>query len=253
MRYSDIKIKKPLFEGGNVFKSPDGNSLTDNIKKQDIPTTIKWLEQITGLSLAPNLLGSAGRKSVSGDIDIGIDQKVTDKDKFYNILRNWADGKGLDPRDYIRKSGISVHFKCPINGSEILGHVQIDFMFSDNLNWLKFVTFGPGDSSKFSGADRYIAMSSLAKTLGLKLSQTKGLESRISGKTLTWSPEQVAKDLIGPDSKMDDLSSVETIISCLKRNHITGEELHHRLHDFIENIHSRNNSILNTALTELIS
>ena len=31
--------------GGHVFKSADGNSLTQSIKKSDVQTTIDWLEK----------------------------------------------------------------------------------------------------------------------------------------------------------------------------------------------------------------
>ena len=38
-----------LNEGGNVFKTPDGQDATQRINQADVEPTLKWLEQITGL------------------------------------------------------------------------------------------------------------------------------------------------------------------------------------------------------------
>ena len=39
-----------LFEGGNVFKNTDGQSLTQRISKDQVVPTVQWLEQLTGLT-----------------------------------------------------------------------------------------------------------------------------------------------------------------------------------------------------------
>ena len=59
-----------IAEGGNIFKDAEGKPLTDRINKADIAPTIKWMEQITGLPLLSNTLGSVGKKESSGDLDI---------------------------------------------------------------------------------------------------------------------------------------------------------------------------------------
>ena len=46
--YKEKKMKQ-LNEGGNIFKSPTGELLTQRIQRDDVPNTIKWLESATGL------------------------------------------------------------------------------------------------------------------------------------------------------------------------------------------------------------
>lgn len=235
MKYREIyQSRKIIFEGGNVFKSSSGTALTTRIMLKDIVPTIKWLERVIQMPLLANTLGSVGHKASSGDLDIGVDSRY--KQQVYDALVAWVSAHGHNVQDYIRKSGISIHFKTPILGNAENGYVQTDFMFADNLDWLKFVAYGPGDSSQFTGSDRYIAMSSIAKYHGLKLSQTHGLVSRTSNRVITKDPDQVAQMLLGPNSAMADLNSVETIISALKRNHIMGDELRNQLEEFINNL-----------------
>ena len=62
-----------LFEGGNVFKDAQGQSLTTRISRENVVPTVQWLEQLTGLNLVDNMLGSTGRKETSGDLDLAID------------------------------------------------------------------------------------------------------------------------------------------------------------------------------------
>ena len=38
-----------LKEGGNVFKDAQGQPLTQRINQADIPATIAWVEQVTGI------------------------------------------------------------------------------------------------------------------------------------------------------------------------------------------------------------
>jgi len=54
-------------EGGNVFKDADGVVATKRINQTDVKPTIQWLEQLTGLPLMDNMLGSTGQKPTSGD------------------------------------------------------------------------------------------------------------------------------------------------------------------------------------------
>ena len=71
-----------LSEGGNVFKGPGGEPLTQRINRQDVPATIQWIEQVTGLDFSTNKdddgiptrwLGSTGKAPSSGDLDLAVD------------------------------------------------------------------------------------------------------------------------------------------------------------------------------------
>ena len=203
-----------LTEGGNVFKDPDGNPVTVRINQSDVKPTVAWLEQLTGLPLLDNMLGSTGQKATSGDLDLAVDKKAISKDALEKQLSDWAVSHGEDPKNWVRKTGTSVHFKTPINGNEKLGFVQTDLMFGDP----KFMQFAlRGDAkSEFKGQHRMIMMASIAKALGYKWSPTNGLVDRLTNKEVTKDPNEVAKVLLGDGATVNDLKSVETINNKIK-------------------------------------
>ena len=227
MRYSEFR--KYIVEGGNVFKDASGQITTTRINKADINPTIQWLETITKLPLVDNTLGSVGKKASSGDLDIAVDEKVISKDQLISRLAQWVQSQGVSQDEivntskykggWIDKTGISAHFKTPIQGNPQLGFVQTDFMFTDDLEWMKFAMFSAGDASKYSGADRNLLKSSLAKSMGdLKYSWQKGLVNRQSGDVVSRHPDTIAATLLGPGHTRKDLDSVETIMAALSKS-----------------------------------
>ena len=110
-----------LLEGGNVFKDEQGQSATVRISRENVVPTVQWLEQLTGLNLQDNMLGSTGRAETSGDLDLGVDATKVSKDLLIDVLLK----KGIDRND-IRKSGDAVHLKTPILGDASNGYVQTD-------------------------------------------------------------------------------------------------------------------------------
>jgi len=227
MRYSEFR--KYIVEGGNVFKDASGQVTTTRINKADIAPTIQWLETITGLPLVDNTLGSVGKKATSGDLDIAVDQKAIGKDQLYSRLLAWLQKQGIPQNELINtskfkggwldKTGISVHFKTPIIGNVQRGFVQTDFMFGDDIEQMKFGLHSAGDASKYSGADRNLLMSSIAKSQGdLKYSWQKGLMNRQTEQVLTTNPDAIAAALLGQGATRQDLDSVESIMSWLHTN-----------------------------------
>lgn len=214
-----IELASLLLEGGNIFKNVDGTVLTQRINRSDIKPTIQWLEQITGLPLLGNTLGSVGKKESSGDLDIAVDQNAVSKDELIKRLAKWVKSQGNDPKDWVKKSGISVHFKTPINGDTNQGLTQTDFMFGDDINHMKFGLHSAGDQSKFSGADRNLLMSSIAKSMpgDYKYSWQKGLIERSTGNLITKNPDLIAQILLGDKNySKTDLESVESIMEALR-------------------------------------
>ena len=212
-------------EGGNIFKDANGRALTQRINQTDVRSTIAWLEELTGLELQDNALGSTGRKPTSGDLDLAVDANQVTKDQLYNKLAQWATSHGFKPEDYVRKSGISVHLKTPINGRPDQGYVQTDFMFLKDVPFSKFILSAPGDS-KYRGVDRNILINSMAKSMGHKLSQVAGLMTRTEpSKLITNDPDQLAKILLNKNATADDLHSVETIIRALEKDPKRDEKL----------------------------
>lgn len=207
-----------LKEGGNIFKDPQTKEpLTQRINKADVLPTLQWLEQITGLPHGDFMLGSTGRKETSGDLDIAVNEKDVTKEELVQKLAAWCTANGKDPKAWIRKSGISVHFLTPINGNEANGFVQTDLMFGDP-EWMKFALAGSDDKTKYKGRDKLILLSSIAKAQGMKYSARDGVMSRETDEPVEGGkiPAQIAKILLGPTAQQDDLESVETVITAIK-------------------------------------
>jgi hypothetical protein len=195
-----------LSEGGNVFKTAEGQSATTRISRENVVPTVQWLEQLTGLNLVDNMLGSTGRKETSGDLDLGIDEtKITKDILIQQMLR-----KGIKAED-IKKSGDSVHLKTPILGDAGNGFVQTDFMFGDP-NFQKFA-LNTGESN-FKGVHRAILLASIAKAQDMKWSYKNGLVDRETNEIISKDPAEIAEKLIG--GTVADLSSVESIVKKIK-------------------------------------
>lgn len=197
-----------LVEGGNVFKLADGSEATQRINRADVIPTVKWLEQLTGLNLVDNMLGSTGYKETSGDLDLAVDVSKIGKDVLVQQLLK----KGIAPAD-IKKSGDNVHLKTPINGDAKNGFVQTDFMFGDP-NFQRFSMTGSPEGSPYKGMHRHILLASIAKVQGMKWSYKNGLVDRETNEVITKDPAEIAHRLFNGSAA--DLASVETIIAKIK-------------------------------------
>ena len=212
-----------LLEGGNVFKDADGKPVTRRIQQSEIPGTVQWLEKVTGLDLSEDRdedgvpvkwLGSTGKKSDSGDLDLAVDSNSTTKAELKGVLDAWAKRNNQDPKEWCKLTGEAVHFKTPIKGDPALGYVQTDFMFMPNMEWGTF-WLGGGTGSAYKGVYRNILMSSIAKALGLKAS-AKGIISRQTDGVITMDPDEAAGILLSPNFKnRQNLKTVESIYKAL--------------------------------------
>jgi hypothetical protein len=197
--------------GGNVFKDlVTGESLTKRIDRIDVAPTIKLLEVLTGLDLWDNLLGTTGKAETSGDIDVAVDETLRSKDDLVTLLTRWADYRYSDGTHWVKKSGISVHHRTPIRGTDALGFVQVDFMFGDP-EWLKWSLRGettPG----FAGRHRHILLSNLAKNNNVRWSPNKGVMTRNTNIVLSTDTDAVAKYLLDNDATSKDLDNIDSIM-----------------------------------------
>jgi hypothetical protein len=180
---------KTLNEGGNIFKTSDGSPLTQRINQADVMPTVNWLEQATGLDFTSEIgddgfpvrwLGTTGRKSSSGDLDLSVDESGLDKDTLVQTLL----AKGVD-KNSIKKSGDSVHVKAPIAGDPKNGFVQADLMFGDP-GWQAFSMKGAPEESQLTGMSRHVILASIVSALhpGLKWSYKHGLVDRVTNTTV---------------------------------------------------------------------
>ena len=197
-----------ITEGGNVFKLADGSEATQRINRDDVIPTVKWLEQLTGLNLVDNMLGSTGYKETSGDLDLAVDVSKISKDVLVQQLLK----KGIEPTD-IKKTGDSVHLKTPINGNPENGYVQTDFMFGDP-NFQRFSMTGSPEGSPFKGMHRHVLLASIAKAQGMKWSYKNGLMDRATNEVISKDPSEIAHKLFNGSAA--DLASVETILAKIK-------------------------------------
>jgi hypothetical protein len=232
-------------EGGNVFKGPNKELLTQRIDRQDVPATIQWIEQVTGLDFSTERgedgiptrwLGSTGKAPTSGDLDLAVDLNEISKEQLAGILTQFVQSQGLDPREYVSKRG-EVHLRTPIAGDANRGFVQTDFMFFPNLDWGQFFYAG-GTDSAYKGMNRNVLMSSIAKKLGLKVG-ANGMFSRATDQLVQggMDPDYVASVLLGPSATRNSLKNVESIYAALAndpdrdakladfRNYLAGEGL----------------------------
>ena len=204
-----------FLEGGNVFKDLDGQSQTQRIELSDVLPTVKWLESITNLPLSGNMLGSTGHAMTSGDLDLAVDEKQTSKQQLYDLLSSWILSQGLEVKDFLKKSGDSVHFKTPIRGGALNGYVQTDFMMGDP-GWQHFSLAAPAAGSQFKGVHRQVVLASIAKGRGFKWSYKNGLMNRETNQTISKDPKVIAKVLVG--GVPSDLDAVETILAKIKND-----------------------------------
>lgn len=209
MRFAQI-----VMEGGNVFKN---ELATIDIKQADVAPTVHFLSGVVGEDLTDEWLGSTGQKAISGDIDLSMDANTVTKDELVAKLSAWVKAHGGDPKNYVKKSGVSVHFRTPIAGDPNQGFVQTDFMFLPDVQLSKF-SMRADPNSKFKDSHKHIVLSSVAKHHGLKWSPTIGLISRTTDKVLTKDPDEIATMLLGPSATRKDITSVEAIVRKLANN-----------------------------------
>lgn len=211
-----------LFEGGNVFKDADKNPLTQRIKREQIPSTIAYLEKETGVDFSLDKdeagvpikwLGTTGRKTDSGDLDLSVDAREIDKKEFAQKLIS------IFGKDSVKLSGDNVHLKTPIEGDPANGFAQTDFMFSMNPKFQQGSMLGSTEGSPYRGEHRHILLSSIARARGMKYSPKNGLVDPETNETVPngddWNV--IAKQLLGQTATVKDIRSVETIINYIKK------------------------------------
>jgi len=209
-----------LNEGGNIFKGPNKEPLTQRINQKDVTATVKWLENVTGLDFTSEVgedgypvkwLGTTGRKSSSGDLDLSVDESGLDKEALINTLL----ANGVD-KNSIKKSGDSVHVKAPIVGNPANGFVQADLMFGEPT-WQAFSMRGAAEGSKLTGMSRHVILASIVSALhpGLKWSYKNGLVDRVTNTTIEngKSPATLSKITGIPAAKLNSADDIIDAIS----------------------------------------
>lgn len=145
--------------GGNVFKN------VVPVKCELIEPTVLSLLSAVGISRqSVKLLGSAGKKPYSNDIDIAVEMDADQQAELFALLK-----QVINDHD-VRKVGGNISIPWQIAGTT--EYVQVDFIFG-NVKWLSFFYHSPAESN-LKGAHRNVALSTLAGyTDRLELSDEK--------------------------------------------------------------------------------
>lgn len=167
-----MKIKDILLEGGNAFND------VSPIRMDELFPTLEYVAELTGIHDIKNrVLGSAGKKEFSGDVDVALEEK--DPMEMVKFIWTLEDAFG---KDSVRKIGKLVTTRVPIQNFHRKSspdsdyrskYVQIDYMFGDT-EWLKFYFFSPDQNeSNLKGAHRNLALASIAQFIDREESKEK--------------------------------------------------------------------------------
>jgi len=225
-----------LNEGGNVFKQDDTTPITQRIATADVQPTIDWLNSTFGFKFVDeDMLGTTGKKNKpdgsfeensSGDIDLNVDSRELPKEEIIAKLTAWCQKQGIPDLEIMNKgrtftqgwvanAGLQVHFRTPIRGDVKNGFVQTDFMLTDNPALQRGAK--RGGTETFTGADRAVLLSSLARGRGYKFSPTKGVVDPNNGDAVVandW--DEIAEILLGKGAREADTHTVEQMLAKLK-------------------------------------
>lgn len=156
-------------EGGNAFEGVVG------IKQKEVVPTVKSLftkilKKLGLVSLGDDcfLMGSAGKKAegeLSGDLDIGvsIDQIASANGIKLSETIDWVAEK-LEEMEYptvVSKGFSQVSFPYLISGRKKEEYVQVDLLFTSNIDWAKFIHTSPNlaaGESKYKNAYRNLLL-----------------------------------------------------------------------------------------------
>jgi hypothetical protein len=133
-----------LTEGGEAFKDEEGNPETVSIQRAAVqPTLDDFLERHlkpAGVS-EYQPIGSTGKKSLSGDLDIVVSSGDFEPKEFKNKLL--SDLKDTIGDEEVKLLGQNIAVRYPIMGND--EHVQIDLMLSPNIRHTGWLMSGTGD------------------------------------------------------------------------------------------------------------
>lgn len=233
--------------GGFVFKE----SNVQSIKRENIqPTINQFIKEF--IDIFPNTnnwfnplvtLGSVGKKDISGDIDLGIDEKYLDDVLYYDLDKDevnslfekfkkrarTATDHQLTKRAIIvsianriknSSSSINVNDKgssagalyCEfpqydIQNNQLGYNVQLDLNFG-NIEWLKFAYFSDSYTGNIKGLHRTQLMLHMFAYKGYVFSHNYGVKNRETQEIVANNPQQAIELL----NKLYDIDITENIL-----------------------------------------
>lgn len=203
--------------GGNVFK---GTEPFDHSKIDAISQTLNNVIDKLGVRVIP--IGSTATPTpgrVSGDFDVLVDETV--------LARMWNERNPRNIRKLLKKqfdetglettlNGVAVHVKVPVDGH----YHQADILVVPHAEAVsRFHIHCIPAGSPYKGVNKHLAMNYLARKKGLLWSAFQGLYRRDSegkrGDFITDDIDRIAYILLGVDSTVQSLDSLESMIAVL--------------------------------------
>jgi len=123
---------------------------------------INYVSELSGVPIEDlHPVGSTGKASSTGDLDLVIDENKYTPFKVHNSMtRNLGDEYGK----YNKGTRVG-SYAVPVGDGF---RVQVDLMFTSNVEWSKFAYFSAGDNSQYKGAVRAVLLSAVAAALDEK-------------------------------------------------------------------------------------
>lgn len=221
--------------GGNAFKDGQGNDLSTEIRREDVESTLDHFRKAVLEPIGIEgfvKLGSTGKKSVSGDLDIAVGIGDANKAQFKKEFVTNV-GRILEP-NRVKKVGQLAAVLYPIvdgnTGSLTGDSVQIDVMFTSSPEHTEWMMSGVGEGS-VKGVYRNLMLAYIAKRRSLS-QQAAGNDVKITisfpgglqvkrGKEIivprTNKPSEVLK-LLGLDIEPRNVSTFEDLVDHLAQN-----------------------------------
>ena len=250
-----IRGESLIVEGGNAFSD------VVRINRANVKATSEdFIEQISKIlkinSKDISVIGSAGKKDSSGDIDVGVGG-VSDPVSFLKSAEKTLADNGLESRLFIGLKVLSV--KWPISNVDKRQEgkfVQMDLMPTNSLDFIKWGTYAPSqEDSKYKGVVRNLLLCDIASFVDPKILETDEIDGKtvpvvieryvlsttdglyrktrsykgkkpgtviktpktISAKFITDDPKKIVEILFGKSAKPEDCLTIDGLWSLFKK------------------------------------
>lgn len=182
----DSIVEKIMSVSESKLVSEGGNAVKDVVKinrKNVEKTADGFIEKISKvLKISPkdmSVIGSAGKKDKSGDIDIGVG-KVSNQREFLTKAQTILNQKDIENAVNFGLNEISVRWPIEnVDGQQKGEFVQIDLMPTTSLDFIKWGTYAPAqEDSKYKGVVRNLLLCDIAGFTDVKVLKTDTIDGK---------------------------------------------------------------------------
>jgi hypothetical protein len=226
---NDLNESRVIKEGGNAIPS------STPVKKEDVKLVVDQAKKFLPAELLKGLqidIGSAGYKVESGDIDIMVEaddtvslfktQEAKDPVKeAKQKLKAHFENQGVEANVNGRNVSIGVVYKESVTGQQKTAQVDVMVIHEAAIvaPWHQHGQRGMYSDPDFKGSEVFMLISSIAKHLGLKFDAFGAkLLRRDNNEVVARTRKQVAKVLLGPRAKEEDMNSVKSMLKALEND-----------------------------------